>query len=93
MFTLEKEGYRKFLHVFFFFFFVGPCVLKVNGVTFPSVFESFYLARLCDLWAPSVLFRTVCPPSFQVHCLVGHENYSDKSKHEKVKIPSTQRRS
>ena len=40
--------------------------MKVNGMAFPSVFESFYLARLCDLWAPSVLFRTVCPPDFQL---------------------------
>ena len=46
-------------------FFVGPCAMKVNGMAFPSVFESFYLTRLCDLWAPSVLFRTVCPPDFQ----------------------------
>ena len=51
-------------------FFVGLCAMKVNGMTFPSVFES-YLARLCDLWAPSVLFRTVTLPDFQVYCLVG----------------------
>ena len=57
-------------------FFVGPCVVKVNGMTFPSVFESFYLAKLCDLWAPSVLFRTVTLPDFQVHCLVD-QDYSD----------------
>ena len=30
-------------------FFVGPCAIKVNGMPFPSVFESFYLARLCDM--------------------------------------------
>ena len=57
-------------------FFVGPCAVKVNGMTFPSVFESFYLAKLCDLWAPSVLFRTVTLPDFQVHCLVD-QDYSD----------------
>jgi hypothetical protein len=50
--------------------------MKVNGMAFPSVFESFYLARLCDLWAPSVLFRTVTLPDFQVHCLVD-QDYSD----------------